>query len=73
MISWPLRDVIEAAGGLPATRDELVEALLALTKSDDERVRLSAIKECLDRGWDKPAPEALGVPLVAISVQDDAE
>jgi len=34
---------------------ELVGALLALTKSDDERVRLGAIKECLDRGWGKPA------------------
>ncbi len=35
--------------------DELVQALLALTKSKDERVRVNAIKECLDRGWGKPA------------------
>ncbi len=34
---------------------ELVEALLALTKSDDERVRLGAIQAALDRGWGRPA------------------
>ena len=34
--------------------DELVDALLALTKSDDERVRLAAIQAALDRGWGKP-------------------
>ncbi len=34
---------------------ELVEALLALCKSDDERVRLAAITAALDRGWGKPA------------------
>ncbi len=34
--------------------DELVQALLALTKSDDERVRLGAIQAALDRGWGKP-------------------
>ena len=34
---------------------ELVKALLALVKSTDERVRVNAIKECLDRGWGKPA------------------
>ncbi len=32
----------------------LVEALLALTKSDDERVRLGAIQAALDRGWGRP-------------------
>ncbi len=31
--------------------DELVKALLALTKSEDERVRLGAIQAALDRGW----------------------
>ena len=35
--------------------DELVKALLALTKSDDERVRLSAIQASLDRGYGRPA------------------
>jgi len=34
--------------------DELVDALLALTKSEDERVRLGAIQACLDRGWGRP-------------------
>ena len=34
---------------------ELVTALLKLTKSDDERVRLGAIQAALDRGWGKPA------------------
>ena len=29
----------------------LVKALLALTKSDDENVRVKAIQACLDRGW----------------------
>ncbi len=33
--------------------DELVKALLALTKSEDERVRLGAIQTALDRGWGK--------------------
>ncbi len=33
--------------------DELVKALLALTKSKDERVRLGAIQAALDRGWGK--------------------
>ncbi len=35
--------------------DELVDALLALTKSDDERVRLGAIQAALDRGYGKSA------------------
>ena len=35
--------------------DELVGALLALTKSDDERVRLGAIQAALDRGWGRPS------------------
>ncbi len=30
-----------------------MKALLALTKSDDERVRLGAIQAALDRGWGK--------------------
>ncbi len=33
---------------------KLVKALLALTKSDDERVRLGAIQAALDRGWGRP-------------------
>ena len=39
-------------------RQELVEALLALTKSDDERVRLGAIQACF--GWGKPAQTMAG-------------
>ncbi len=48
----------------------LVKALLALTKSEDERVQATAIKECLDRGWGKPAQivavggDPDGVPIV---------
>ncbi len=40
--------------------DELVDALLTLTKSDDERVRLGAIQAALDRGWGKPAQAVTG-------------
>ncbi len=49
----------KATAGLKAAfqkhGDELVKALVELTKSDDERVRLGAIQACLDRGWGKPA------------------
>ncbi len=34
--------------------DDLVGALLALTKSDDERVHLGTIQAALDRGWGRP-------------------
>ena len=47
--------------------DELVEALLALTKSEDERVRLGAIQAALDRGWGRPA-QAVQVGADADSV-----
>ncbi len=40
--------------------DELVQALLALTKSDDERVRLGAIQAALDRGWGRPSQAVEG-------------
>ncbi len=42
--------------------DELVGALLALTKSDDERVRLGAIQAALDRGWGRPTQAISGDP-----------
>ncbi len=49
----------KATAGLKAAFQKhekaLVKALLALTESTDERVRVNAIKECLDRGWGKPA------------------
>ena len=34
--------------------DELVGALLLLTKDKDARVRLAAIQAALDRGWGRP-------------------
>ena len=40
--------------------DKLVEALLALTKDDDPRVRFGAINACLDRGWGRPAQAITG-------------
>ena len=50
--------------------DELVKALLALVRSDDERVRLGAIKECLDRGWGKPAQTVdLGVAVQITAIR----
>ena len=40
--------------------DDLVDALLALTKSTDERIRLGAIQAALDRGYGKPAQAVTG-------------
>ncbi len=40
--------------------DKLVKDLLALTKSEDENVRLKAIQACLDRGYGRP-PLAVAV------------
>ena len=40
--------------------DEFVQALLALTKSNDERVRLGAIQAALDRGWGRPTQAVIG-------------
>ena len=51
----PNRVTAEIKAAFQKHGDELVEALLALTRSDDERVRLGAIQACLDRGWGKPA------------------
>jgi len=51
----PNRVTAEIRAAFQKHGDELVEALLALTKSDDERVRLGAITAALDRGWGKPA------------------
>jgi len=50
-----------------------VKALLALTKSDDERVRLGAIQACLDRGWGRAVQgiEISGV-LTVDTVKDHA-
>ncbi len=49
---------------------KLVKALLALTKSDDERVRLGAIQVALDRGWGKPAQTVdLGVAVQITQIE----
>ena len=50
--------------------DELVQALLVLTKSDDERVRLGAIQAALDRGYGKPAQSVEASVKVAVSHED---
>ncbi len=39
---------------------KLVKALLELTKSNDERVRLGAIQAALDRGWGRPSQAVEG-------------
>ncbi len=50
--------------------DELVAALLKLTKSDDERVRLGAIQAALDRGWGKPTQAVdLGAEVQITSIE----
>ncbi len=51
----PNRVTTELKAAIQKHGDELVGALLALTKSDDERVRLGAIQAALDRGWGRPA------------------
>ncbi len=50
----PNKATAEVKAAFQKHGQELVEALLALTKSDDERVRLGAIQAALDRGWGKP-------------------
>ena len=47
---WHSLRLLHKEDGMGVT---LVDALLALTKSDDERVRLGAIQAALDRGWGK--------------------
>jgi len=51
----PNKTTGEIKAALQLHGEELIDALLALTRSDDERVRLSAIQAALDRGWGKPA------------------
>ena len=46
----------------------LVQALLALTKSDDERVRLGAIQAALDRGWGRPSQAVEGTLVGKITI-----
>ncbi len=51
----PNRVTAELKAAFQKHEKELVQALLTLTKSDDERVRLGAIQAALDRGWGRPA------------------
>ncbi len=51
----PNKTTADIKAALRMHGDELVKALLALTKSDDERVRLGAIQAALDRGFGKAA------------------
>ena len=51
----PNRVTAEIKAAFQKHGDELVEALLALTKDKDPRVRLGAIQAALDRGWGRPA------------------
>ena len=65
----PNRVTAEIKAAFQKHGDELVEALLALTRSDDERVRLGAIQACFDRGWGKAVQAVdldLGVTITAI-------
>ena len=64
----------KATAGLKAAFQKhetaLVKALLKLTRSDDEQVKLRAIQLCLERGWGRPvqaveAPDG-GQAIVAI-------
>ncbi len=56
----PNRATAEINAAFRLHGDELVDALLALTKSDDERVRLGAIQAALDRGWGRPSQAVEG-------------
>ncbi|MEE8261620.1 MAG: hypothetical protein V3R83_04015 [Gammaproteobacteria bacterium] len=46
----PNKTTGEIKAALQLHGEELIDALLALTRSDDERVRLGAITAALDRG-----------------------
>lgn len=58
---------------------ELIEKLLALTRSKDERVQAAAIKELLDRGYGRAAQPHTGadgegpVDIIVKVVRDDDE
>lgn len=56
----PNRATHELKAAFQKHGDDLVGALLALTKSADERVRLGAIQAALDRGWGRPAQAVAG-------------
>ena len=56
----PNKSTRELKAALQKHQDELIKALLDLTRSEDERVRLGAIQACLDRGWGKAAQPLTG-------------
>ncbi len=56
----PNRVTAEIKAAFQKHGDELVEALLVLTKSNDERVRLGAIQAAVDRGWGRPSQAVAG-------------
>ncbi len=60
-LGTPNKATAEIKAAFQKHGDELVKALLALTRSDDERVRLGAIQAALDRGWGRPAQAITGV------------
>ena len=57
----------------------LIEKLLALTRSEDERVQAAAIKELLDRGYGRAAQPHTGsdgegpIDIVVNVIRDDDE
>ncbi len=56
----PNKATAEIKAAFQKHEKKLVKALLALTKSDDERVRLGAIQAALDRGWGRPSQAVEG-------------
>ncbi len=66
----PNRATAEIKAAFQKHGDDLVDALLKLTKSDDERVRLGAIQAALDRGWGKAAQTVdLGVEVAITRIE----
>ncbi len=66
----PNRATREIKAAFQKHGDELVDALLTLTRSDDERVRLGAIQAALDRGWGRPSQAVdLGVEVRITSIE----
>ncbi len=51
----PNRVTAEIKAAFQQHGDEFVEALLTLTRGDDEHVRLKALQVCLDRAYGRPA------------------
>lgn len=56
----PNKATADVKAALQKHGDDLVKALIALTKSDNEQVRLAAINSALDRGYGKAAQPHTG-------------